>query len=93
MKEGEEPSLPSFKGGREGAVSETSPLMRQFKNARYSTHYAQSPCRFSSPTTGAPRVHGLYIFTWSSDRALTHAVGGPWRFWGPLALRSLKRAR
>jgi hypothetical protein len=93
VKEGKEPSLPSFKGGREGAVSETSPLMRQFKNARYSTHYAQSPRHFSSPTTGVPRVHGLYIFTWSSDRALMHAVGGPSRFWGPLALRSLKRAR
>jgi hypothetical protein len=31
MEEGEEPSLPSFKGGREGAVSEMSPLMRWFE--------------------------------------------------------------
>jgi hypothetical protein len=38
-------------------------------------------------------VRGLCIFTWSSDRALTRAIGGPNRFWGPLALRSLKRAR
>jgi hypothetical protein len=33
------------------------------------------------------------IFTWSSDRALMHAIGGPNSFWGPLTLRSLKRAR
>jgi hypothetical protein len=91
MKEGKEPSLPSFKGGREGAVSETSPLMRRFENARYSTHYARSPRRFALPTAGAPRAHDLCIFTWSSDCALTHAVGGPSSFWGPLALRSLKR--
>jgi hypothetical protein len=38
MKEEKEPSLLSFKGGREGAVSKTSPLMRWFENAHYSTH-------------------------------------------------------
>jgi hypothetical protein len=38
VKEEKEPSLLSFKGGREGTVSETSPLMRRFENARYSTH-------------------------------------------------------
>jgi hypothetical protein len=31
MKEKKEPSLLSFKGGREGAVSQTSPLMRWFE--------------------------------------------------------------
>jgi hypothetical protein len=31
MEEEEEPSLPIFKGGREGAVSEMSPLMRRFE--------------------------------------------------------------
>jgi hypothetical protein len=92
MKEENQPSLLSFKGGREGTVSETSPLMRRFKNIRYSTHYARSPCRFASPTTGVPHVRGLCIFTWSSDRALTRAVGGPSSFWGPLTFRSLKRA-
>jgi hypothetical protein len=65
--------------------------MRRFEKARYSTHYARSPCRFALPTVGAPRVHDLCIFTWSSDRALTCAVGGPSSFWGPLALRPLKR--
>jgi hypothetical protein len=93
VREGKEPSLPSFKGGREGAVSKTSPLMRRFENARYSTHYARSPRRFTSPTAGAPRAHDLCIFKWSSDRTLTRAVGGPNSFWGPLALRPLKRAR
>jgi hypothetical protein len=33
MKEKKEPSLLSFKGGREGAVSQMSPLMRWFKMA------------------------------------------------------------
>jgi hypothetical protein len=93
MKEEKEPSLLSFKGGREGTVSETSPLMRRFENARYSTHYARSPRRFALPTIGAPRVCSLCIFAWSSDRALTRAIGGPSSFWGPLALRSLKSAR
>jgi hypothetical protein len=37
VKEEKEPFLLSFKGGREGAVSEMSPLMRRFENARYST--------------------------------------------------------
>jgi hypothetical protein len=60
---GEEPSLPSFKAGRKGVVSEMSPLMRRFKNAHYSTHYAQSPCRFTLPTARAPRAHDLCIFT------------------------------
>jgi hypothetical protein len=67
MEEGEEPSLPSLKGGREGAVSEMLPLMRRFENARYSTHYARSPRRFASPTARVPRAHDLRIFTWSSD--------------------------
>jgi hypothetical protein len=40
MKEEKEPSLLSFKGGREGTVSKTLPLMRQFKNAHYSSHDA-----------------------------------------------------
>jgi hypothetical protein len=86
VKEEKEPSLLSFKGGREGTVFEMSPLMRRFENARYSTHYARSPHRFASPTAGAPHVCSLCIFTWSSDRALTHAVegptasGGPWPF-------------
>jgi hypothetical protein len=93
VKEEKDPSLLSFKGGTEGAVSETSPLMRRFENACYSTHYARSPRRFALPTAGAPRVCSLCIFTWSSDRALTRAVGGPNSFWGALALRSLKRAR
>jgi hypothetical protein len=31
MKEEKEPSLLSFKGGREGTVYQTSPLMRRFK--------------------------------------------------------------
>jgi hypothetical protein len=31
MKEEKEPPLLSFKGGREGAVSQTSPLMRLFE--------------------------------------------------------------
>jgi hypothetical protein len=31
VKEKKEPSLLSFKGGREGAVSQTSPLMRRFE--------------------------------------------------------------
>jgi hypothetical protein len=48
VKEEKEPSLLSFRGGREGAVSETSPLMRWFENARYSTHYTRSPHRFAS---------------------------------------------
>jgi hypothetical protein len=74
------------------AVSKTSPLMRRFENARYSTHDARSPRRFISPTAGAPHINSFCIFTWSSDRALTRAVGGPRSFWGPLALRSLKRA-
>jgi hypothetical protein len=69
VKEEKEPSLLSFKGGKEGVVSKTSPLMRRFENARYSTHDARSPRRFVSPTTGAPRFYGLCIFTWSSDRA------------------------
>jgi hypothetical protein len=38
VKEEKEPSLLSFKGGRKGAVSKTSPLMRWFENARYSSH-------------------------------------------------------
>jgi hypothetical protein len=82
MKEEKEPSLLSFKGGREGAISEMSPLMRRFENAHYSTHYARSPRRFTSPTVGAPCVCSLCILTWSSDSALTHAVGGPNSFWG-----------
>jgi hypothetical protein len=90
---GKKPSLPSFKGGREDAVFEASPLMRRFENARYSTHYARSPRRFASPTARMPHAHDLCIFTWSSDRALMHAVGGPSSFWGPPALRSLKRVR
>jgi hypothetical protein len=49
--------------------------------------------RFVSPATVVPLIRDLCIFTWSSDRALTHAVGGPSSFWGPLALRSLKRVR
>jgi hypothetical protein len=69
VKEEKEPSLLSFKGGREGAVSKTSPLMQQFENARYSSHDARSPRRFISPTEGAPRVYSLCIFTWSSNRA------------------------
>jgi hypothetical protein len=93
MEEGIEPSLPSFKGGREGAVSEASPLMRRFENARYSTHYARSPRRFALPTARAPHAHDLCIFTWSFDRTLTRAIGGPSSFWGPPALRSLKRVR
>jgi hypothetical protein len=40
VKEEKEPSLLSFKGGREGKVSETSPLMRWFENTHYSTHDA-----------------------------------------------------
>jgi hypothetical protein len=47
---------------------------------------------FVSPAVVAPHIRGLCIFTWSSDRALTRAVGGPNSFWGSLALRSLKRA-
>jgi hypothetical protein len=90
---GKEPSLPSFKGGRKGTVSEASPLMRWFENARYSTHYARSPRRFASPTARAPRAHDLCIFTWSSNRAFTCAIGGPSSFWGPPALFSLKRVR
>jgi hypothetical protein len=92
MKEEKEPSLLSFKGGREGTISKTLPLMQRFENARYSTHDARSPRRFVSPTVGSPRVRGLCIFTWSSNHALTHAVGGPSSFWGPLALCSLERA-
>jgi hypothetical protein len=38
VKEEKEPPLLSFKGGKEGAVSKMSPLMRRFKDARYSTH-------------------------------------------------------
>jgi hypothetical protein len=49
--------------------------------------------RFVSPAAVVPRIHGLCIFTWSSDRVLTCAVGGPSSFWGPPALRSLKRVR
>jgi hypothetical protein len=93
VKEEKEPSLLSFKAGREGMVSEMSPLMRWFENARYSTHYTRSPRCFASPTAGAPCVCSLCIFTWSSDHALTRAVRGPSSFWGPVALRSLKRAR
>jgi hypothetical protein len=37
-------------------------------------------CRFVSPAAGAPRAHDLYIFTWSSDRALTRAIEGPSSF-------------
>jgi hypothetical protein len=47
--------------------------------------------RFVSPAAGVPRAHDLCIFTWSSDHALMRAIGGPSSFWGPLALRSLKR--
>jgi hypothetical protein len=68
VKEEKDPCLLSFKGGSEGAVSETSPLMRRFENAHYSTHYARSPRRFVSPTAGTPRVRNFCIFTWSSDR-------------------------
>jgi hypothetical protein len=39
------------------------------RNARYSLHNARSPRRFVSLTAVVPRVRGLCIFTWSSDRA------------------------
>jgi hypothetical protein len=39
--------------------------------------------RFISPAVVVPRVCGLCIFTWSSDRALTRAVGVPAASGGP----------
>jgi hypothetical protein len=48
---------------------------------------------FVSPATAMPRAHDLRFFTWSSDRTVDVCRWRAQQLLGPLALRSLKRAR
>jgi hypothetical protein len=71
---------------RSAAKRRTIMMVRRLGDSSVAHH-------FVSPAAVVPRIRGLCIFTWSSDRALTRAIGGPISFWGPPALRSLKRVR
>jgi hypothetical protein len=68
---------------------EREPSLLSFKGSREGTVSTLLRLANCSSTTCLQ----FCIFTWSSDRALTCAVGGPSSFWGPLTLCSLERAR
>jgi hypothetical protein len=70
VKEKEEPSLLSFKRGGEGAVSETSPLMRRFKKRPlpHPQHTISTPPRLANfrGATGPLPLH-LHMVLWPHD--------------------------
>jgi hypothetical protein len=92
MKERKEPSPLSFKGGREGAVSQTLPLMRRFKTpvTLCTAHdlHAASSCRL--------QVRHVFTTSASSHGPLTTRFDAcRWRapqLLGALTLCSLERA-